>query len=1403
MKKHSIKSVVRMSLIWCVLLWSVEPQQSYGQNLRSDSGPASIEFFESRIRPVLVEYCYECHNSQRREGGLALDSRPHWKAGGDRQRTDASRNWILEAIRHDHEDLKMPEGGAKLSARVIADFEAWFAAGAADPRDHPPAAESLAPDALRKQIFAERDKWWSLQPLRTRDSLLTATTQGNDYPQDWSEQDIDRLVYQAMRSHELTPSEPADAETLVRRLYVTLIGLVPSAQELEAGALLIRAGKTDALIDQLLASQHYGERWARHWMDWIRYADSHGSEGDPAIPYAYQYRDYLIRAINSDVPYDRLVQEHIAGDCITPRWNDQLQINEAAIGPAHLRMVFHGFAPTDAAEEKVRFIDDQIAAVSKSFLGLTVACARCHDHKFDAVRQADYYALFGILGSCRPGIVDAHAPQVQDFGKPELQKIKLQLKEKISSYWLEHSSEFGARLLTADPSLMQAIEKLPKGSKELWKALLAEGQSLDLQRPLPDRFIELCKMGTSKLSTKHSQPQPHFTKQEKLPAQWIASAVPADGLLQGTAVGNGSCGIWNEAGEFCVAESGQRAINMIFPAGRFSNALSTRHRNVWLSPRIELDDQYELWVLVAGEGDASVRYAVQDYPRNGTVYPVTPLTSSEWRWQRYDLSYWKGDSIHLELATAGDAPVLARNTERSWFGLRDAKIIKLGSQPSPAPIESEDWEIARRLVREGNLATVEQALRAWQSELKDAVIAWRANKADDAQVLWLNAWLQLGLLPEPLVQSDAPASGEDQDKADQIRKLVQRYRSIESQIHLPFRVPGVLETVGQDAQLFERGDHKHPREAVPRGYLKTFDDDINLGKGKGKGTAASSESPSGRTQLAERMTTNSRPLMARVIVNRIWHHLFGRGIVATTDNFGKLGAEPTHPELLEYLASDFIQQNCSMKALIRKIVRTRTWQQSSRASERAKETDPENLWLSHGPMRRMEAEVIRDAQLQLAGKLDRQLFGPAVDGNVPRRSIYIRVQRNALDPQLRVFDFPEPASCVGRRDVTNVPAQALQLLNNSRIRSFARSWAERVIADRSDAQSSSDRIASMLRDIYSREPEREEVTRVSAVVDKLYQHLGQIQSDKNALNAKIQSVQKRLDQIVEPARRKQAASNGLSEEKVQAPEPILQWEFDDLKDRQQSLGAMLVGKAELHDGVLETTGGHFQSAPLPFPLHAKTLEAVVQVEDLKQRGGGVISIQSKNGSVFDSIVLGEQAQGEWLAGSDHFHRTKPFQGAAETVRNDWIHLAITYDIKGNITGYRNGERYGSSYRIEASPVRFEANETVITCGCRHLPGGGNKQLKARWDSVRIYDRALKPEEVLASYRTRPHTLSNAELLATLDEESQKSARDAMRELDELRGESASMPQSADTIELQVWTEVALALMASKESIFVP
>jgi Protein of unknown function (DUF1553)/Protein of unknown function (DUF1549)/Concanavalin A-like lectin/glucanases superfamily/Planctomycete cytochrome C len=1297
--------------------------------------PGQLEFFESKIRPVLAQECYECHSTQgKQKGGLVLDHREGLHRGGDSGATilpgDPGASLLLKAIRHSVEDLKMPKNGAKLEPAVVADFEKWIQMGAPDPRDHPPNAAELAKNTDWPAVRERRKSWWSFQPIREAQPPAT--------PNQSDARPIDRFISAALRERNLTSSAPATRDVLIRRLSFNIRGLPPAPAEITT---FLNDEGTDAyerLVDAFLASPEFGERWARHWMDWLRYADSHGSEGDPMIPNAWRYRDYLIRALNADVPVDQLIREHLAGDLLeNPRINADLGLNESAIGPAHLRMVFHGFAPTDALDELVKFTDDQVNVVSKAFMGLTVSCARCHDHKFDPISQADFYAWFGVMASGRPAMVRVDVPaKVEEDTRQQMTALRKKIGRTMIDRWLAAGESLGERLLNPAEPLAKAIEQGEK-NELLWPlALIGK----------PEKFAERWR----KLSPVASRPATNddlaaVARHWRFGAgddtnEWFSSPASRTRRLL--------------ACELVISDKEDKVIASVLPSGVYSHGDSTKDIGVLHSSRIELDGTYDLWLRMAGDGNAMARYSVQSYPRDGTVYPVERLRDGQWRWKKFPLDYWKGDRIHFELTTAADQALLADgNAARSWFGIREALLVKNDAKFAPAQSDEALALLAKELTDVPS--TREQLAAAYQRAAANALHALRDGRINDAQAVFLDQLLRQGLLPN--TSQEVPS----------VAATLAEYRRLEASLSVPLRAPGILETTGFDQPLYERGDHRKPRDPVPRRFLEAIDAKPYQTK------------LSGRRELAEDLLRADNPLTARVMVNHVWHHLFGRGIVSTPDNFGRLGQPPSHPELLDYLAFNFRKHGWSMKQLVREIVLTETWRRSSEPSPAALAADPDDVYLSHYPVRRLEAEAIRDAILTVSGQLEREArFGPAVLGNVPRRSVYVRVKRNDLDPFLTQFDAPVPASGVGVRDDTNVPGQSLTLLNDPFILRAAESWVNRIGSD----LDRSDLVQSMFQQALGRGPTSEESAAALAFMADMKAKQQTGAAKLSELKNSLEQLQTSVASVESAARQRVLASRETTGAKPASvlPKPAAAWDFSkDLADQVGGLAGTATGRAKLADGqlVLDGRESSIATAPLPFALRAKTLEAWVKLDGLDQQGGGVMTVQTLDGGVFDAIVFGEQERRQWIAGSDVFIRTKALGGPAEqAAQQEFIQVAVTYADDGTITFYRNGKPHGKSYR-SSPPVHFEVGKAQVLFGNRHGSPSGNRLLKGKITRARLYDRALSAAEVAANFSDDPNFVSAEAQWAALTPNEQGQLKDWRQTIERLEQEMKELTAS--------------------------
>ncbi|TDU67192.1 concanavalin A-like lectin/glucanase superfamily protein [Prosthecobacter fusiformis] len=1253
---------------------------------------AQVEFFESRIRPVLAQECYECHSEAgKQKGGLLLDSRPGWQAGGDSGAAitpgDLTASLLLVSIKHAHEDLKMPKNGAKLDDAVIADFEKWIAEGAHDPRDQAPTAAQLAKETDWSAVLERRKQWWSFQPVKAGKLDGKASVHA-------VAAEIDRQLMEKMKVEGLEAVGPTDAATLIRRATYILTGLPPTPEEVtqfveEMGREKAVQGEVvpkvyERLVDRLLASPAYGERWARHWLDWVRYAESHGSEGDLRIPYAWRYRDYVIRAFNEDVRYPQMVKEAVAGDLLAkPRIKDG--INESALGIGQLRMVLHGFSPTDSLDELVTFTDNQIDTVTKAFQGLTVSCARCHNHKFDAISQTDFYSLYGIFSSTRPAVVDVSAPGTGEAERAELVRLKGEIKAVMAEVWTP---------------VVENMRTIPEAKERV--------------NPVATKVWDMRK-------------EPWFTE--------------GQGIKQGV----------SKPGEFSVELEGEGIIARIHPSGYFSDLISTKDRAVIMTRRFKNEGGI-LWMRTAGAGGVKAKYVVQNYPRTGTIHRSIDLVEdkdSVLRWQKLDLNYWKGDDLFLQVTTVADSPVQGREDGRSWFGITDAFVTNSDENPA--------------------------GIAVW-GDPREAVTAWKKGAMTDVQAELLGSLLRQGKLPNDVRSVPGAAA------------LLARYREVEKKLPVPTRAPGVLEADSYDAALFVRGDHKQPAERVPRRFL----DGINPTPYETQG--------SGRLELAESLTDAKNPLTSRVMVNRLWHHVFGRGLVGTPDNFGRLGELPTHPELLDALAAVFQQSGGSMKQMIKALMLTEAFQREDRGTGQADQKDPQNKLLSHWTVRRLEAEAIRDSILMLSGAMNNQMYGDSVYGKDGRRSIYVGVIRNNLDPFLNAFDMPVPSSTRGNRDVTNVPAQSLALLNDPTIIHWSSRWANQVLAEpKAEA-----RTKRMFMQALGRQPSDREMQASLAFVKKSADFARQQEGEVIAMEMRQAELQKRILQILNPVRQKLADGRGGANA-ADAPLPFAEWTFEKGgEDTQQRLPLKLEGGAKVEDGALILDGrtALARSLPLTKSLENKTLEAWVVLDTLDQKGGGVMTVQDRRGSLFDAIVYAERAPQEWLSGSNNHRRTQEFGGEPDTeVAMRPVHVAITYKGK-EVRGYRDGIPYGEPY-MSKEVSAYAAGDAEVLLGCRHGAVGGNRMLRGRILRARLYDRALTEKEVALSRHLESTTVTERDVLNALSQEKLAELERAKAELNEVMGSLTRLTENAEIVspERAGWESLALSIINLKEFVY--
>lgn len=1021
---------------------------------------ADRDHFEQHVRPILVDRCYDCHSheAETAEGDLYLDSRAGWQTGGSRGPAvvpgEPGDSLLLDAIQYEDVDLQMPPDG-KIPDREIKVLRDWIARGAPDPRvlDSTPTKPKNDFD-----IDTRRQTHWAWQPIVQSD-----LPSSNDA--DWPHASIDHFILARLESSGLAPAPPAEKATWLRRVTYALVGLPPTPDEVRAFLDDDSVSAYETVVDRLLDAPSFGERWAQHWLDLVRYAETHGHEQDFPIPHAYRYRDYVIRAFNADVPYDRLLTEHVAGDLVhDPRIDTTTRTNQSIQGTGfwHLGEATH--SPVDIRGDETDRVANQIDVFSRAFLGLTVACARCHDHKFDAISAADYYALAGFLQSSSRRLADVSDPAARDRAQNELtdlqSKTSSRLANTISAALApEHRTSLNPNLdawqtelaaAASDPTnilypLARALNatdaSAPFDPAALREQIHAAWKSCDDESAAAHAAQQVArteKAGEGK-STTHKRPfEPSdvvvdYTRLE--PGDWISAGhrfgprpLPPASLL-----------IADEADPptFRFTESTAAT------AGNLSNKLTGLLR----TPTFEITAD-DLWYRYAGQGDVFLvidSHRVVKGPLHAVLQQKLELSDSP-RWHRQHVADYIGHRGHIELNS---------NAQLQIFSVQFA-----AAEPPPPTFRANARLV--ELVDNDDLATPADWIAAYRDlfhraacDLAEKNFASPADAADAAQIV-----NQLSTIPSLL---NANHDNPNHDNAADQQKILAAHKQSKSRIEASLPAPvyalALLDGDAQDEPVHLRGNYKTLSPApVPRRLLEAIE-----------GPAPITEQPgSGRLALARRLTDPSNPLVARVYVNRVWHHLFGRGIVPTVDDFGVMGQPPTHPELLDHLAAQFVSDGWSTKRLIRRLVLSSTYRMSSRTTGVARDADPTNRLFHHMPIRRLDGEAIRDSLLAISGRLDPKRFGPSVmihitpfmrsnrspSGSGPadgdgRRSIYVEVRRNHLSHFLTAFDKPAPFTTIGRRSVSNSAAQPLILLNDPLVHELAADWADHLLRQHS------------------------------------------------------------------------------------------------------------------------------------------------------------------------------------------------------------------------------------------------------------------------------------------------------------------------------------------------------------------
>jgi mono/diheme cytochrome c family protein len=886
---------------------------------------AGDEFFETRVRPLLVERCFECHGPKRQKSGLRLDSRAALLAGGERGPAavagDVEKSLLVQAVRRGGE-LEMPPKRA-LTPEEVATLVEWVERDLPWAEDPPRADSSKPVPASEEDIATARTSHWAYQPIQdppvpeVRDAA-------------WVRSPIDRFVLAELEARGLRPAPPADRRALLRRVSFDLTGLPPTPEETEAFVADASDGAFERVVDRLLASPRYGERQARTWLDLVRYCDSFDARlasGDAQqmdVTEAWRYRDWVVDAFQRDLPYDQFVLQQLAGDILCEK--DGVYDPAKVIATGVLALGNWGGGDADKEKLLTDIADDQVDLVGRAFLGLTVACARCHDHKFDPIPTADYYGLAGIFFSSH--ILADVGPKTNG---PPMLRIPLC-----------SSAELSARAERA-----RAREERVRVAGELARDRL-EG------RPLAEHVVE--PFGQAGLHAwKNEEDTPSLvvnTRDEAL--SFLTVSLPPQSAAIHPSPGGGVAVAWSSSIE-----------GEIRLEGRVADA----------DPNCGDGVEWSLVHVHGGTGVVLANGALE----NGAAAELAAAGDGASR--ELHCSVAIGDKIGLLILPRAEYTC-------------DTTVVDLAIVSASDPMQR--WDLAREqvsvaLASSGALGGATPA-SAWS--FQDLRVAELAEPAE----------------PPPAFTNGVQEGG----------------------------VPETAHAGVHDVRVHQRGRYDRLGDLVARHFPRVIAGDSLPDIPSGS---------SGRLELARWLVDPANPLPARVIVNRVWQQHFGRGLVATPSNFGRLGVAPTHPELLDWLATRFVEDGWSIQRLHRLLLLTSVYQQSSVPEPATRDADPEDRLLGWMRRRRLEAEELRDGMLAVSGEIDLTMGGPAVrDAAISRRTLYVATIRSDRSGFRELFDAADPTAIVDQRTSSTIAPQALWILNAPFALDRAAALARRIAA---------------------------------------------------------------------------------------------------------------------------------------------------------------------------------------------------------------------------------------------------------------------------------------------------------------------------------------------------------------------
>ena len=1099
-----------------------------------------IQFFEDQIKPIFEDNCTKCHGEKKQKGGLRLDTVEGILAGGETDKLftagQPGSSFIIDAVKRVDEDMAMPPKNA-LPQKEIELLTTWIRMGA-------PMPKPKGKVQLKSEFnWDELTQFWSFKkPIK---------------PKDLS---IDELVNKKLAEHKLKPVSKATKLELIRRATFDLTGLPPRPDEIDNFMADNSPEAYRKVIEKLLASPHFGERWGRYWQDIVRYGDDQPyAFAQKPLSYAWRYRDWIVSAFNKDMPYDEFIRRQLAADLIPgldP--NEHAATGLISTGPMY-------FKRTEVLKALADETDDRIDVVSKGFLGLTVACARCHNHKFDPIPTEDYYAMAGVFKSTR--IFDrfvASDEKIKEYHRRVFQK-ELLLNE-LQQLSINNAKTKVDKLPQTLEAAVLALSKGPLADKEYIKSGLDPLDVKQWTKTLSSgngKHALVSKISRAALSKGSDQDFIELDDRAAIKSKgWIESkyykGFIGKGYLHDGAKGKGEKTITfklpvtsNSKYELFLAynSNSARAKNVpieIHHAGGITKinvdqSKEPDYKKVYKSLGLyEFNNQKKARVIISNKGTEGyvivdalrmVAHGMKTEPDKSVVkkhiqilsqevtkvykeladktIPSPKFSTPEVSSKSYNhrakidvnIEGWKKLYLVVEnkaktkykfhfnawmkpaFIADGKEQALTDfepfhvNTEGKLYGAKydtaedaiicNGEVLTHGIQQSGTTILAYNIPAGvkwKRFTAEGGIFN-----KNGGQESKNGA---RFHVFNEDPGNWLNRQNKINkfneLTSNLYLNNKAPVDHYSKDGLTRYQQITSKLKN--EAPRRPGFVHGLWEGNPRNAKVNVRGNPKKLGNEVPRGYLKILNGgkDISFNEG------------SGRLELAKLISSKENPLTARVMANRIWLNLLGKGIVTSPSNFGMLGDKPSNQELLDWLAVDFMENNWSVKTLVKKIMLSETYQRSSQSNDKNEKIDGDNKFFWKQNMKRLDAESLRDSILAASGVLKKDIGGPPANtrydnSSYKRRTIYAKVSRTAPDPMRLTFDFPSPSNSSPKRNETTVPQQRLFYLNSNFIMDQAKALAYKVKTHSKTAES---RMNFMFKTTYGREPDAGEAKKL-------------------------------------------------------------------------------------------------------------------------------------------------------------------------------------------------------------------------------------------------------------------------------------------------------------------------------------